>query len=461
MTTRPDATDRQANRHPPKYARIADEIADRIATEEWPEGHRLPSHKTLAEMFGVTIATISHAISEAKQRGLVSARPGSGTYVLASGQPAGEGSPSTIEPVDLRLNTVTMLPAIHHLLAQANASLLSGNQASESLFGFEPLQGSSASRNALARWLLLRNMEIDGEDILLTHGAQHGIAAALSVMAKPGDTVLCENWVYAGFRRLAADARVELVGVEMDEEGLLPDALERALSTTPARLLFCSAAAQNPTLATMPLARRREILAVCRKHDALVIEDDVYPLLVGDRTEPLAALDPERVFYVGGFSKCISAGFRLGFIKAPQRFRAAIQDATAVFHWTGPAFFGKLFTALEASGAMTGIGQAHQAQMRQRVLLAAEYLATSPTANASYHLWHPVPARWRLDDFVDSLAERGVRVSPASHFSADTRTRGQFIRICLGGVEEDELRTALKRTADLLKEPAGPSGAFV
>lgn len=461
MTSPADPANHQTNRQTAKYARIADEIADRIATEEWPAGHRLPSHKTLADMFGVTIATISHAISEAKKRGLVSARPGSGTYVLAKEQTGGGAITPIVDQVDLRLNTVTMLPEIHRILSEANASLLSAASTDDPLFGYEPLHGSFASRNALTRWLFRRNIEIDSEDILLTHGAQHGIAAALSIMTKPGDTVLCENWVYAGFRRLATDARIELTGVEMDENGLLPDALDRAFSTTSARLLFCSAAAQNPTLATMPSLRRREIVAICRKHDALIIEDDVYPLLVGDEEEPLAALDPERVFYVGGLSKCISAGFRLGFIKTPKRFRPAIQDAMAVFHWTGPAFFSRLFTALEANGAMTQIRQAHQIQMQNRVLLASEYLATNPKLNASYHLWHPVPTRWRLDDFVDSLAERGVRVSPATHFSADASARGQFIRICLGSVEDADLRSALKRTAELLKDPAGPSGAFV
>src|SRR5690606_38183161 len=97
-------------------------------------------------------------------------------------------------------------------------------------------------------------------------------------------------------------------GLPMDDEGLLPDALDAACRTDRARLLFVNPTAHNPTTATMSPARREAIAALARTHDLIVIEDDVYGRLPERRPPPLAALAPQRTVYIGSAAKTVASG---------------------------------------------------------------------------------------------------------------------------------------------------------
>ena len=122
--------------------------------------------------------------------------------------------------------------------------------------------------------LLLRRLGTSGYParVMVTHGAQHAIAAVLRAIARPGDTVLTEALSYPGLIALAQSMRLQLIGVAIDNEGLEPAALDRAARTFRSRLLFCSPTLHNPTGATQSLARRHEIAEIARRRSLLVID---------------------------------------------------------------------------------------------------------------------------------------------------------------------------------------------
>ncbi len=417
----------------PKYLAIVEALESDLQSGRLKPGDQLPPQREIADRLGVTIATVTKGIGEAIRRGLVTARAGSGTFVRA----ATVADSTTDRPsIDLSLNGVPASPAAP-FLDKALSGLRAGADR-ENLFGYQPSIGIERHRSAMAGWITLRGMELRPGDICLTHGAQHGLAACFAGLLRAGDTVLCEAWTYTGIRRVADMARVRLVGVGMEPDGLDPVNLAEKLKSTGAKLVVCMPAVQNPTTATMSAARRREILAVCARFDALVIEDDIYGRLSGDEIRPLAASNRERVIYLTSVSKCISPGFRLGVLVAPERVSAQLRDALLATHWTAPSFFGELFARMVERGLAEQCLAAQQREAGHRLSLMKRIMPQERMPRlATYHLWQALPAPWRAEDFVAALSEEGVRVSPASHFAVDAEAaNASYIRICLGGTDD-------------------------
>ena len=443
-----------------KYLQVADQLAEEIESGQLVPGARIATHRALAARFGVTISTVTRAVAEAEQRGLLVARPGSGTFVLSPDRPPAATRPA--EPIDLRHNGTPATQAGQDGLDAALLEIAKGGAAG--LFTAHSARGLAAHRAAASGWLRLRGLAAHEGDVLFSHGAQHGLSACLTAFAPPGSTVLSEPWIYAGFRRLAAAAGVRLWGVALDEHGMQPDALDSALEATGATLVLLSPAMQNPTTITVPPQRRRDILAVCRKHDAYILEDDVFGHLAGDSHAPLAELDPDRAAYVTGLSKSVAPGLRLGLVRAPRAMRPLVEEALGIQHWVGPAFMGEVFARMVASGAAEAILASQRAEMRARFDLARAALGRDIPGMAhqpSYHLWLAVPARWRLDDFVACLEERHVRVLPSGHFAVDDEQVAPRIRVCLGNTDKELLAAAMTTIGQVLREPSRMQNIFV
>jgi DNA-binding transcriptional MocR family regulator len=427
---------RISNFEKPKYLAFVDALEADIASGTLRHGDRLPPQRDIAQALDVTIATVTKAFREALQRGIVTSRTGSGTFVRV-----GDGSAEFERPqMDLSLNTVPSRPSKPFL--DAALEEMGARHASDTLCAYEPATGSEAHRTVMAKWLRKRQLSVAPSDVLLTHGAQHALAACFYALAHRGDTVLCEQWTYAGIRRLGDLNQVKIEAVAMDEQGLDPADLARKLKKTGAKVVICTASVQNPTTATMSAERRRKIVTVCRDNEAIIVEDDIYGMLSGDPLPPLAALDREVVIHVSSLSKCIAPGIRLGTVVASDRHLATLQNALIALQWTAPSFWVEMFGFMMESGSADRCVAANQKEAARRLGIFREVTGLKPsTTMASYHIWQAVPDSWRLDDFISELLTLGVRVSPGHHFSVDRQTNrhNDFIRICLGGGDSTEL----------------------
>src|SRR5262249_58438786 len=116
----------------------------------------------------------------------------------------------------------------------------------------------------------------------------------------------------------AAYTGVRLVGVPMDERGILPDQLKSACVQYKPKLVYLIPTIHNPTTATMPRTRREQVAEILRARDVLLLEDDAYGMLE-PKAVPLAALIPERTYLAATFSKCIAPGLRVSFLLTPDQ----------------------------------------------------------------------------------------------------------------------------------------------
>lgn len=423
----------------PKYIALVEALEAGVASGELQAGERLPSQRELGNMFGVTIATVTKAISEAARRGIIEARVGSGTFIrngrMHSAQP---------ETIDLSINTLPAAP-VADILDRAVTGL-PPERLSHDLFSYASYAGPLRHRSLGAAWIAQFGTRVEPDNILLTNGVHQGLLAAFGTVLAAGETAICEPLTYTGVRRIADFRGVRLAGAESDEHGLIPDSVERELRRTGAKVLVVTTVMQNPTTATLSAERRQALAEICRRNDAWIIEDGVNIPLANDGIASIASMAPDRTIHLTGLSKCVASGFRLGYAAVPDRLLGAFHDALVSTQWIAPGFYAELAAAMFTNGMIEQCLARHRAEARARVELTRRMLdGVRETRFASYHAWVSAPAGWSGEDFCTHALRAGVRVSPASHFAISRTGLPAAYRISLGacpdrGVLEDALR---------------------
>jgi len=436
----------------PRYLALADALAEDVASGRLPEGGRLPPQRDLAYRLGVTVGTVSRAYGLAAQRGLIAGAVGRGTYVRARPaaalrhDPVGDGEEALIK---LTVNAPPD-PSYRALLARGLAELV-GAGGLDGFLAYTPKRGFADHRAAAAAWIARIGLEVAPDQVVITGGAHQAIVAVLAALARPGDAVMVESLTYAGVCHVAERLGLRLQGLAMDEEGLLPEALEAAARSGQARLLFVNPTVHNPTTATLSQARREALVACARRHDLTLIEDDVYGRLPEQRPPALAALAPERTIHISSASKSIAPGLRVGIVASPPALQQRILEAQHDLFLTCPPLLAELFRHWLANGTADRLARAQRIEATARQDLAREILGRHRycAQPASYHLWLPLPPPWRTAEFTAALRERGVAIDPGSSFAADPANAPHAVRVSLSAAAS---RERLTRALTILAE---------
>src|SRR5690606_7537271 len=133
----------------------------------------------------------------------------------------------------------------------------------------------------------------------------------------------------------------------------------------------------NPTAAVMSEERRARIVEVARQHDIAIIENDVLGPLITDRPPPIAALAPERTFYVTSFTKITLPGLRIGYLVAPDRFVAAVANRQVVSNWMATPLMAEIATRWVQDGTAKELVSWQREALHRRHAIAAEVLAAT------------------------------------------------------------------------------------
>ncbi|HEX6978029.1 MAG TPA: PLP-dependent aminotransferase family protein [Alphaproteobacteria bacterium] len=439
----------------PRYLAIADVLAADIAAGRLKPGDRLPTHRDLAWRLGVTVGTVTRAYAEAERRGLVAGEVGRGTYIR-------ERSVDTIPPpvttddgfVDLARN----LPAGGSDNREIAATLAEIGDSGDfaPLIGYAPNLGLPQHREAGAQWIMRSGLATSPAQVAVTAGAQHGMLVALAALTRAGDVVLTEQLTFYGLKSLATLLSLRLHGVAIDEYGLVPDALDAACRLTGAKALYCIPTLHNPTTALMPEARRAEIADVCRRHDVVIIEDDIYGFLAGTAPRPLSSFAPDRAVFVTSLSKAVAPGLRIGYVRANETLIERIGSSLRATTWMAPPVTAEIAARLIRSGQAESMARRMKDETEARQKIAARVLAGADYAAhaASFHIWLKLPEPWRREEFTRQVRRRGVGVAPADVFAVGRAPVPHAVRVGLSAAQNRaQLERALGLIADVLREP--------
>jgi 2-aminoadipate transaminase len=263
--------------------------------------------------------------------------------------------------------------------------------------GAEALQYEAAAgyfplRDAIAAQLRVRNIQVSGEDVLITAGCQQAADIALRVLARGEDSrLMVEDPCYLGLLDLATSRRITPVTVPVDEHGLRTDLLEQVILRHNPRLIYVTPTFHNPTGRTLPLDRRQELLRIAARYGIPILEDSSYVGLrySGEPLPSLKSLDSEDiVFYAGGFSKTLVPGLRIGFLVAPgslqERMIATKQTADIL---TSPLNQRALHAYLNSNHFDQHLVEVRQAYQHRRDVM-----------EAAMRRYFPEGAQWQRPD---------------------------------------------------------------
>lgn len=470
----PDISDRQG----PKYRIIADAIHGDIRNRTLAAGAKLPTHRELAYRLGVTVGTVTRAYAELQRSGVAGGKVGSGTYILdhtserqffpvapmahnailtASSDRAAQNL-SGGNSINLSMNRPASGPEAD-ALAMTLGELSTADNLSI-LTQYNPAPGIDYHRTAVASLVGTVGLDAEGEDIILTSGAQHALAATALGLLKAGDVILTENLTYPGMTSLISHVGARVHPVEMDEFGMRPDSLEAALRETGARVAYMVPVHQNPTTATMNMDRLNAIAEIAKRHELLVIEDDVYGFQPEQRNPPLAQLIPDNTVYISGFAKSLSPGLRVGFMKSPKSLFSTLTRAVQITGWMSAPLMGEIATRWITSGIAHDIIAWHRAEMIARNRLASDILHgyDFDAKPESLHMWLKLPEGHSPDDTIRTLSQRGIVMAGSESFITTQSTVPRALRLCLGvAPSQDQLRKALEQVRIVLTSEPVPA----
>lgn len=175
-------------------------------------------------------------------------------------------------------------------------------------------------REYLAERMRTKGIEAAVENVAVTTGSQQSLDMLSKAILNPGDRILVEDPTYVAALKIFGIYQADICAVESDDEGMIPESLEKRLEEAPAKLLYLIPNFQNPTGVTLTLERRKKIMEIVKDHDIIVIEDDPYGELrySGEPLPALKTMDTRgQVVYLGSFSKVIAPGLRVAYVVAP------------------------------------------------------------------------------------------------------------------------------------------------
>ncbi len=189
-------------------------------------------------------------------------------------------------------------------------------------------QGDGQLREQICEIMSLEGISASADDVVVTTGSQQALDLVTRLFVNPGDVIVAESPSYVGALQAFRSYQAEVVHVEMDSDGLVPEALREALAGCaaagrPVKFLYTIPNFHNPAGVSLSPGRRAEVLQICRDADVLVLEDNPYGLL-GFEAEPFRALradERDGVIYLGSFSKTFAPGLRVGWVVAPPGVR--------------------------------------------------------------------------------------------------------------------------------------------
>ncbi len=451
-------------------ADIVASVQREIASGALPAGSRLPPVRALEKQLGLSKNTAQAAYDELVARGVGEAREREGVFVhartaIAAHAPlAAPPLPMFVPPPlarpdiaprgSIALSTVFIDPELlpTERIAECARSVLR-----ERMPSMYDAQGYPPLREAIARRLAARGLDVDADEVVITTGSQQSLdIVARSLVSRK---IAVESPVYAYAKLLFESLGHELVGLHLDPfAGIDLAAWDRALAKNPA-LAYLISSFHNPTGYSYTSAELRGVLELCRKHGVAILEDDWGSDMMsdGEYRPMLRMLGGKDVLYVNSFTKKLLPSLRIGFVAAHPSLVPTLV-AIKRLATLGNAW---LTEAVVAEFLERGYYDTHLASLQRA--LDARYAAclaalddlmpdgvrwTHPGGGPT--LWLDLPRSIDLGALEAHLARRGVHVSNAATSFVGTPHLHGF-RIAYAYLSEDEMRRALTILADALR----------
>ncbi|MDT8899884.1 PLP-dependent aminotransferase family protein [Anaeroselena agilis] len=444
------------------------QIRQRILDGRLPEHHNLPPTRKLAAHYRISRNVVMEAYDLLRIEGFIESRQGGYTFVASGARlthlpPQQPPELPSLRPpagvIDFRYG----LPALDLFPRAAWQKTVARTMAAipDSALGYSEVAGCRELRSALAAYLArTRGVNCSPEQIVITAGATSALALIARLLLTGSRKVIISDPVNQDVYRYLATLGCELTPVPLDDHGLQTELLAGHAATPPAFTLV-TPSHQFPTGGLLPVQRRIQLINFARSTGSYIVEDDYENEYAyeGSPISSLQGLDPEKVAYIGTFSKTLAPFLRLGYIVLPPALLAAFhaegwfathqpsavcQSALASFMGTGQLrrHIAKMIKAYQARHVAVVRELGHHFGEDCRIL----------SGPAGLHLTAAFPGADFSPAVLARIENGGVRVyAVRQHVIA--RDGGAFadqLILGYGGLREEEIATGIARLRQAL-----------
>ena len=460
----------------PLYVQIADQLVEAVESERLRPGDRLPAMRDLARELDCALVTVSQAYELLTARGRATSRVGKGTFISA---PADREEPFARrwEPDVGRLARAERMEGVMEQLTRATApgaiNLANGHPAPETfplsdfarafhrtlledppeLMQYRAASGDSDLCETLSGLLRGRGCRASSDDMIVCSGAQQAADLVATILLESRSVVASESPTYSGTLGIFDARGVTYVEIAGDGDGIRPDDAERVFSEYRPRLLYVNPIAQNPTGAVLPQRRAKQLVALARRYDVVILEDQTGWQLTYDAPAPppLAAFDTDgRVIVMESLSKSIFPALRIGYLYCKGALADALELAKArtdVF--TSTLTQRALWRFMNGPGYTRHLRSARALYLARRNAFVEALAKDVPWADvrppaAGLNVWLSLPPRISTQAAFDACARQGVLVMPSEPFYP-TRQGPPALRLSFGHLSQEDAAEGVRR----------------
>jgi DNA-binding transcriptional MocR family regulator len=328
-------------------------------------------------------------------------------------------------------------------------------------------QGDIGLRERICDVMSLESVQAHPDDVVVTVGSQQALDLLARIFIDPGDVVFAEAPSYVGALGAFAAYQANVVHIPMDDDGLIPEAVEQAIATLAAsgrqaKFLYTVPNFHNPAGVTLAADRRHRILDICHRAGLLVVEDNPYGLL-GFDGEPMRALradDSDGVVYLGTFSKTFAAGIRVGWVLAPHAVREklvmASEAAILCPSMLAQSVTTRYFTTMPWQQQLKVFRELYR-DRRDAMLTALDDFLPAGTGmrwtrpGGGFYVWVTLPEGLDAKAMVPRAINARVAYVPGTGFYADG-TGQQHLRLSYCFPPPERIREGVRRLAGVISE---------
>ena len=327
-------------------------------------------------------------------------------------------------------------------------------------FQYGPTCGVKILREEIVIWLKKRNIEATIENIGVTSGSQGALDTIGRIFVDVGDMIAVESPTYIGAIDAFAPYYPTYAQIETDNDGVIPESLEKILKTNKIKFVYLIPTFQNPTGRTIPWKRRKQIAKIIIKYNALLIEDDPYNSLrySGKAVDPIQTLIPENTVYLCTFSKVLAPGFRIGFYSAPtdisKLMASAKQSVDLHTNSYGQYLAAEYLKTGDLKKHLPKILNIYKSRLETMIRALKKYFPTTFSwtyPEGGMFIWVTGPKDFDAVKLYLKAVDNNVAYVPGTYFFTKIGVNKNTMRLNFTSVSEKQIDIAIKKLSEVIK----------
>ena len=468
------------------YSQIVSYFSEKVSKGDWIVGQKIPSQRDLARIFDVNRSTVVEAMEELTSMGLIEGRYGKGTFIvndtwslmMSYSTPNWntyieggnfQANKPTIQKINkmeyeegiLRLGTGEMSPQLFP--ADSMKVVLSGIADKIGSLSYLPPLGLVELREALCKYLERKGIFVTPANILIVSGGLQALHLISMCILPPKSTVYIEKPSYLSSINVFQSAGIILEGVPMDNGGMMPWMVKNKDLNVSRSLIYTIPTFQNPTGKVMTDNRRKELLNYCKINKMPMVESDPFGDLWFDNPPPLSIKSNDTngiVLYIGGVSKSLAPGLRIGWLVGPESVIQRLADVKMQTDYGSSSLSQWAVTEWLESGLF----DQHLVRLRQQLKSRRDFmlgildlhfqdLATWEVPLGSYYIWLKIKQNISANKIFEVALKENILLNPGEIYDGGH----QYLRLSYAYESHENMEKGLIKLAEIIRRELSES----